>query len=42
MISHTFYFRWICHCSQQSNDSLDAYCAGPRSMDNYTETALMT
>lgn len=40
MISHIFYFRWICHYSQQSNDSLDAYCAGPRSMDCCTETAL--
>lgn len=39
MISATFYFRWICH-SGIHHDDLDAWCAGSRSMDCTTETAM--
>lgn len=39
MISATFYFHRICN-SFGHTDELDAYCAGPRSMDCTTETAM--
>jgi hypothetical protein len=40
VISTSFYWLWLCSRDGGHMDDLDAWCAGPRSMDNCTEVAL--
>jgi len=40
-MNHIFWWRYVCHLNGNLHlDDFDAYCAGPRSMDCCTETAL--